>query len=149
MSATVVGAPLEAGERVIYFHRADLTSARVLYVIVGLIFLPIVVGLYFFYRAIAFASNEDHYYVITDRRLFTADLRGRVRRQYRLAQVAKVRHRMQPGNQRYEVQGPGGFADTITFRTSEKHDAARLEKVLRNLQDPDVLASLPSVDALP
>ncbi|MDB4940984.1 MAG: hypothetical protein JWP97_518 [Labilithrix sp.] len=65
----VCGAPLEPGERVIYFRRIDHTGRRVSRIAVGVLLAPFVVGLFMLYAVFKDMTKEPDAQAITNRRL--------------------------------------------------------------------------------
>ncbi len=141
---TVAGVPLAQGERVLYFQQADLGSTRIVFVILGILFLIIVVGLYCFYRVIVFDSKEEHFYVITNYRVFTVNKKGRVMKQIEVAKIWRVKQVVGGKDNRFEVSA-GVINDEISFRASEIPDFTKLKPVLNAIRDPDAVAQLPGV----
>ncbi len=75
---TVFGEPLWPGERVLYFKYLPGTGARIFYFIAGV---PMIVilgfGFYLLYLAITYRRQFAHAQVITNKRLFALDGRGK------------------------------------------------------------------------
>ena len=66
---TVLGLPLEPGERVIWFKKHDYTTDKVIGIIFGVLFLVIIIGALFLYLALTVESREPVAHVLTNRRL--------------------------------------------------------------------------------
>lgn len=141
---TVARAPLQPGERVIYFHKKmNGGSERVLSIILGIVTIPILIGIYLLYTAIRWNETVDAFYVITNQRLFTVNLLGGVREQVWLHEITNLSHRTGNGSNSLTVEGASG--GSITFRHQEGHVIARLRPMLEGLRNPAFMQQLPNV----
>ncbi|CAN5734809.1 hypothetical protein BH09MYX1_BH09MYX1_48260 [soil metagenome] len=66
---TVLGLPLEAGERVVWFKKHDYTTEKVINIIVGALFLIIIIGVVFLYLGLTIESRSPVAHVLTNRRI--------------------------------------------------------------------------------
>lgn len=73
---SVLGVPLEPGERVIYFHKPTYTGDRVGMIIVGVLLLFIVVGIGFLIYGIWMPKWVPRGQVVTTRRVINVDKNG-------------------------------------------------------------------------
>jgi hypothetical protein len=89
---TVCGVPLEAGERVVFFARPRHARQKVLYVVLGALLAPLVVGFAFIAYGLMYDRWHLRFVAITNRRLVVQ--RGtRSARWLRLRDVVDVRAR--------------------------------------------------------
>jgi hypothetical protein len=87
---TVCGVPLEAGERVVFFARPRHGRQKVLYVVLGALLAPLVVGFAFIAYGLMYDRWHLRFVAITNRRLVVQ--RGtRAARWLRLCDVVDVR----------------------------------------------------------
>jgi len=87
---TVCGVPLEAGERVVFFARPRHARQKVLYVVLGALLAPLVVGFAFIAYGLMYERWHLRFVAITNRRVVLQ--RGtRTPRWLRLADVVDVR----------------------------------------------------------
>lgn len=142
LAPTVAKASLMQGERVLYFWKPDLGMARVWYFIGGLVLLPVLVGIYLLYVGVAFEEKANHYWVVTNMRLFTVNARGKVLEQIANAEITNLVHRVGAGKNALIVEA---HPRSIMFRIDERHDLARLKPLLQSLRNPTALQQLPSV----
>ncbi len=139
---TVARVPLLPGERVLYFHKPDQGMTRIWYILVGVLLIPVLLGIYLLYVGIFFEEKSSHYWVITTHRLFTANARGKILEQVGIPEITNLVHRRGSGTNSLIVHSRHQF---ITFRMDEKHDIARLKPMLENLRNPHFLQQAPSV----
>ncbi len=66
---TVLGLPLEPGERVVWFKKHDYTTEKVIGIIFGVLFLIIIIGALFLYLALTVESRSPVAHALTNRRL--------------------------------------------------------------------------------
>lgn len=92
---TVAGVLLEPGERVIFFRRDFATGTRVALFFVGLLLLPVLIGVFVLYSVFA---NKAAATVVTSRRYIVIEdgkpvvmAHGQVRREERVMRVGKAR----------------------------------------------------------
>jgi hypothetical protein len=110
---TVCGVPLEEGERVIFFARPSHTRHRVVYVLVGILLVPLVVGLAFIAYGLMYERWHLRFVAITNRRVVLR--RGnRGARWLRLGDVVDVK--AQRG------ATPGAIATPVPELPGEKTD---------------------------
>lgn len=86
---TVMGVPLEPGERVIWFQRHDYTVDKVILWIFGVLFLFILIGIIFIILAIIHDGRNPRAHVITNRRIIVIDGKGQPQ-SYALDQIADL-----------------------------------------------------------
>ncbi len=68
-ATTVLGLPLEPGERVVWFKKHDYTTEKVINIILGVLFLIIIIGALFIYLGLTIESRSPVAHVLTNRRL--------------------------------------------------------------------------------
>lgn len=139
---TVARVPLMPGERVLYFKKPDQGMARAWYVIGGLVLLLMLIGIYLLYVAVFFEEKTTHYWVITNRRLFTVNARGGVLEQVGIHEISDIVHRVGGGKNQLVVHSARSF---ITFRHEEQHPIQQLKPLLQSLRDPRFLEQAPGV----
>lgn len=139
---TVARVPLLPGERVLYFHKPPQGANRLWYILGGIVTLPMLIGFYLLYVAIDYEARANHYWVITNQRIFTANARGGVLEAIGIGEISNLVHRRGSGTNSLIVHSPRKF---ISFRMQEKHDLSRLKPMLENLRDPRYLHQAPSV----
>lgn len=100
--ASVLGIPLEPGERVIWFKKHDYTTEKVINWILGVLFAVVLIGFLFIYLAVTMDSRNPKAHILTNRRFIVIPGTG-APQMYALQQVADV----EP--QRQRVQGGGGL----------------------------------------
>ena len=100
--ATVMGVPLEPGERVIYFSKPSYTAEKVLYWIFGILFLVILIGIIFIVMAVRVESTNPRAQIVTNRRVILISGKGEVSSMY-LAEIADL----EP--ERQKAHGGGGL----------------------------------------
>ena len=111
---TVCGTPLEAGERVIFFARPRHARQKVLYVVLGVLLAPLVVGFAFIAYGLMYARWHLRFVAITNRRVVVQ--RGtRGPRWLRLTDVVDVRARRTEGRS-------GAIATPLPEANSKKTD---------------------------
>ncbi|HQY60224.1 MAG: hypothetical protein IPQ09_26875 [Myxococcales bacterium] len=86
---TVMGIPLEPGERVIWFQRHDYTVDKVILWIFGVLFLIMLIGIIFIILAIIHDGRNPRAHVITNRRVIVIDGKGQPQ-SYALDQIADL-----------------------------------------------------------
>ncbi len=86
---TVMGVPLEPGERVIWFKRHDYTVDKVIMWIFGVIFLIFIIGIIFIILALIHDGRNPRAHVITNRRIIVIDGKG-AQQSYALNQIADI-----------------------------------------------------------
>lgn len=92
---TVCGVPLEAGERVVFFARPRHARQRVLYLVLGALLAPLVVGLAFIAYGLMYERWHLRFVAITNRRVVLQ--RGtKTPRWLRLTDVVDVRAKRAP-----------------------------------------------------
>jgi hypothetical protein len=117
---TVCGVPLEQGERVVFFARPQHTRKKVLYVILGVLLTPLVVGLALIAYGLMYERWHLRFVAITNRRVVLQ--RGsRGPRWLRLTEVVDVRaKRAQQPEQPIHALPPR--PDTVTTASPETND---------------------------
>lgn len=101
-SSTALGAPLEAGERVLFFERINYKGDRIAFAILGVLTLVIVVGVIFLFLAYYWERLQPRGVIVTNRRVIAVDKDG-VPTSTPLADVADV----EPERQRSNAGGGG------------------------------------------
>jgi hypothetical protein len=111
---TVCGVPLEAGERVVFFARPHHARQKLVYVLVGVLLAPLVVGFAFIAYGLMYQRYNLRFVAITNRRVVV--MRGTKRpRWLRLPEVTDVRAR--------RAGSPAGtIAPSSPERSHEKTD---------------------------
>lgn len=137
---TVARVPLMPGERVLYFRKPDQGMARIWYFIGGLVLLPVLLGIYLFYVGICFEEKENHYWVVTNLRVFTVNARGKILEQIGVPEITNLVHRVGAGTNSLILHSQRQF---ISFRMQEQHDIPRLKPLLENLRNPHFLQQAP------
>lgn len=105
-STTVLGAPLEPGERVIRFDKASYTADKIVLVVLGIIFLVVGVGLVIIGVAIFWDRWHPRGVVVTNRRLIAIDRNG-VPTSVALSDIASL------DPERVQSHSGGGLAGAI------------------------------------
>lgn len=137
---TVWGVPLEPGERVLYYKRHTGQGERIFLFFIGVIFLPILLGLLFLYWGIFYEQTHERVQVITDRRILGITGTRVLKTAFALREIARVVRVTGQKNQ-YVLHGPG--MKLMIFNIPE-HNLAALEVVLRQLQNPQALPTASS-----
>lgn len=88
-AGTVMGVPLEPGERVIWFKRHDYTVDKVIMWFLGVILLIAIVGIIFIILALIHDGRNPRAHIITNRRIIVIDGKGQ-QQSYALNQIADV-----------------------------------------------------------
>ncbi len=87
---TVCGVPLEAGERVVFFARPRHTRNKLVYILVGILLAPVLVGIAFIAYGLMYERWHLRFVAVTSRRIVLQ--RGaRSARWLRLEEVVDVR----------------------------------------------------------
>jgi hypothetical protein len=86
---TVMGVPLEPGERVLWFKKHDYTTEMVLMIIVGVLFLIVLVGIIFIVLGATVNSRKPRAHILTNRRIIYVTGGGQVQ-QFYLNQIANI-----------------------------------------------------------
>lgn len=66
---TVLGLPLEPGERVIWFKKHDYTMDKIIYIVMGVLLLVILIGVIFIYLGATMDSRRPQAHALTNRRV--------------------------------------------------------------------------------
>lgn len=88
-SGTVMGVPLEPGERVIWFKRHDYTVDKIIMWVFGVLFLVVLIGIIFIILALIHDGRNPRAHVITNRRIIVIDGKGQ-QQSYALNQIADL-----------------------------------------------------------
>jgi hypothetical protein len=88
-AGTVMGVPLEPGERVIWFKRHDYTVDKVIMWVLGVLMLIVIVGIIFIILALIHDGRNPRAHIITNRRIIVIDGKGQ-QQSYALNQIADV-----------------------------------------------------------
>ena len=139
---TVAGIQLQPGERVLYFWKPNKGADRFWTFVGGVVLLPLLIGIYLLYVGFNYGDKSDHYWVITNQRIFTANANGRIMKQVGIGEITRLVHRRGAGTNTVSVHGPRSF---IMFRREERHDIAMLKPLLENLRNPAFLDRAPTV----
>lgn len=139
---SVARVPLMPGERVLYFRKPDLGMARIWYFLGGIVLLPVLVGVYLLYVGICFEEKANHYWVVTNMRIFTVNARGKILEQIGVPEITDLVHRVGAGTNSLIVHSQRQF---IMFRMQEQHDIPRLKPLLGNLKNPHFVQQAPAV----
>ncbi len=86
---TVMGVPLEPGERVIWFKRHDYTVDKIILWVLGVLMLVVIIGIVFIILALIHDGRNPRAHVITNRRIIVIDGKGQ-QQSYALNQIADV-----------------------------------------------------------
>jgi hypothetical protein len=118
---TVCGVPLEGGERVVFFARPRHGRQRMLYVVLGVLLAPLVVGFAFIAYGVLYERWHLRYVAITNRRLVVQ--RGnRGARWLRLTEVVDVRAKRTSNR-------PGAIATPLPEANSKKTEPGHWAQV--------------------
>jgi hypothetical protein len=118
--ATVCGVPLGAGERVVFFARPRHTRSKVVYVLVGVLLAPVLVGIAFIAYGLMYDRWHLRFVAVTNRRVLL-QRGGRPARWLRLEDVVDVRAR--------RADSPSGVIATPLPRAPEaKTDPSHWER---------------------
>jgi hypothetical protein len=139
---TVAGIQLRPGERVLYFWKPNRTADRAWTFVGGIVLLPLLIGIYLLYVGFTYADTSNHYWVITNQRIFTVNANARVRDEIGIHEITRLVHRRGDGKNSLIVHSSRAF---ISFRVQERHDIERLKPFLENLRNPAFLDRVPSV----
>ncbi len=99
---TVMGVPLEPGERVIWFKKHDYTVDKIVLWVLGVLFLVVLIGIIFIILALIHDGRNPKAHVLTNRRIIVIPGNGQPQ-SYVLSQIAD----MEPVRQRNH--GGGGL----------------------------------------
>lgn len=106
-AGTVLGVPLEPGERVVYFYRVKFTGSKVGGIIVGIILTPLLIGIWLIYNALNIEKKNPNAYAVTDRRLIFIPGLGKP------AEVVDYRQAADVEPQRQDVNAGGGLVGAL------------------------------------
>ena len=135
---TVWGVPLEPGERVIYYQRLTGIGERLFLFLIGILFLPILVGLLFLYFGVFYEQTHTRVYVITDRRIFSVTGTRKLKEHIRLAEITKIERVFDQRRGRRFIVGSQRNSIILRF---EDHHMTNLELALQHLAQPHMLPS--------
>lgn len=133
---TVWGVPLEYGERVLYYKRHTGIGERIFIIFIGIIFLPILIGILFLYMGIRYEATHNRVQVITDRRMLGISGTRKLRTVIPLAQIGHIKY-VTPGN-KWVIHGAG---EVMIFYYGE-HNHEYLSGVIRSLGAPQQLPAV-------
>lgn len=88
-AGTVMGVPMEPGERVIWFKRHDYTVDKIILWVVGVLFLVVLIGVIFIILALIHDGRNPRAHIITNRRIIVIDGKGQ-QQSYALNQIADI-----------------------------------------------------------
>ncbi len=122
---TVLGIPLEPGERVIWFKRHDHTTEMVVMIVLGVLFLIVLVGIVFLILGLTANSRNPRAHVLTNRRLIYVTGKGQVQQFYlnQLADIEPERQRSSGGG------GLVGLAIGAAVSAAQNHFANQNHKL--------------------
>jgi hypothetical protein len=86
---TVMGVPLEPGERVIWFRKHDYTMEMIVFLVVGALLLIVLIGVIFIVLGLTASSRNPRAHILTNRRLIWVSGKGQVQ-QFYLNQIANI-----------------------------------------------------------
>jgi len=86
---TVMGIPLEQGERVLWFKKHDYTAEMVIMIILGVLFLIVIIGIVFIILGATVNGRKPRAHILTSRRLIWISGGGQVH-QFHLNQLANI-----------------------------------------------------------
>jgi hypothetical protein len=75
-TATVMGVPLQPGERVVYFHKPSYAVDKAVFWIVGLLTLIVLIGIIFIVLALLVDKRNPRAQIVTNRRVIRIDGKG-------------------------------------------------------------------------
>lgn len=139
MVPTVWGIPLEPGERVLYYSRKQGNGERIFMFVMGIVLLPVLVGIWLLHQAITYDKSTERVVVITDRRMLGITNAHIVLTTFRLNEISNVKRVVGAKNQ-WVVSGSnrGMSTPVMTFDASD-HPFQVLEPILRQLGNPTAL----------
>jgi hypothetical protein len=88
-AGTVMGVPMEPGERVIWFKRHDYTVDKIIMWVFGVLFLVVLIGIIFIILALIHDGRNPRAHIITNRRIIVIDGKGQ-QQSYALNQIADI-----------------------------------------------------------
>jgi hypothetical protein len=88
-ASSVMGIPLEPGERVLWFKRHDYTTEMVLNIIIGVVLLIVLVGIVFIVLGATVNGRKPRAHILTNRRIIYVTGGGQVM-QFYLNQIANI-----------------------------------------------------------
>lgn len=133
---TVWGVPLEYGERVLYYKRHTGVGERIFLIFIGIIFLPVLIGILFLYMGIRYEATHNRVQVITDRRILGITGTRKLKTVIPLPQIGHIKYET-PGN-KWVIHGAG---DVMIFSYGE-HNHEYLSGVIRSLGAPQQLPAV-------
>lgn len=86
---TVLGTPLEPGERVVYFHRPSYRADKIVLIAAGLLLLVVIVGVVLLGLGLFWERLHPRAQIVTTRRILVVDAKGRVNA-LRIAELGDV-----------------------------------------------------------
>ena len=75
-AATVMGVPLQPGERVVYFHQPSYTVDKAVFWVIGVLTALVLIGLIFIYMAVTWDGRNPRAQIVTNRRIIWIDGKG-------------------------------------------------------------------------
>src|SRR5215813_4024261 len=79
---TVMGVPLEPGERVVWFRKHDYTTEMIINLVLGALLLIVLVGIIFIVLGLTVNSRNPKAHIMTNRRLIYLTGKGQVQQFY-------------------------------------------------------------------
>lgn len=136
---TVMGVPLEPGERVIWFKRHDYTVDKIIMWVLGVLFLVVLIGIVFIILALIHDGRNPRAHVITNRRIIVIDGKGQ-QQSYALNQIADV----EPVRQSAGAGGGGliGLAVRAAVTAVANHMANQNAKIDPNYWNRTIAVTL-------
>ena len=89
MGGTVMGVPLQPGERVIWFRKHDYATEMIVNIVLGVIFLVILVGAIFIILGLTVNGRNPRAHILTNRRLIWISGKGQVQ-EFPLGQISDI-----------------------------------------------------------
>ncbi len=87
---TVLGQPLEQGERVIWFRKHSYTMEKVIYIVLGVFLLVLIIGIGFIIYGVLMEKWKPVAHVVTNRRLIVFGPPGKPPESYPLGHMADI-----------------------------------------------------------
>jgi hypothetical protein len=104
---TVLGVPLEPGERVVFFKRVSFTGNKIGGWILGILLAPVLIGFWLIYVALNVEKKNPNAFAVTDRRVIYIPGLGKP------AEIIDYRHMADIEPKRQDVQAGGGLVGAL------------------------------------
>ncbi len=79
---TVMGVPLNPDEKVVYFEEGEYWTDILLNWILGVVFLAVLVGIWFIYKAVTYKEKHPKAWAVTSQRILIVEGNGEVKQYY-------------------------------------------------------------------